>query len=253
MLTSELDIGEDNVEPPVQQSPVLTPELPETLPETLPLTSPLIALLPLGTTLILSDSQTVRIIPPNLNSISTSVKGSGTISPKVSLPPVASESAATNSSSVTPLRHDTNSSLNSVKCTKNEKSISCSSLIRKILSPRPDGFAVPSRPSAYEDQIPQFLFGTENCKRSYWASIGQAIIEEGLQRAKLLQPCQVSPPIKKNPVRSTRKKWVLKKNRCAPKPPTPTVSAVLTCKDYFALRKKRRQQQQNSESSVTKP
>lgn len=41
-------------------------------PETLPLNSPLIALLPLGTTLVLTDPSTLRIIPSR--TISTSTK-----------------------------------------------------------------------------------------------------------------------------------------------------------------------------------
>ncbi|XP_045030104.1 uncharacterized protein LOC116922522 isoform X4 [Daphnia magna] len=246
-------IYEEKTESPVQQSLALTLESPETLREPQPHSLPLITLLPCGTTLVLSDSQIITIISSNINSSITPVRRSETISPKVSLPPVTDLSQLTDLSSVAFLSPKAVTSLNSTKFEQCAKSIPGSTPIRRILLPKTDGFTVPRFLPGYEGQVSLAPFGTVNRKRSYWASIGQAIIEEGLKKAMLAHACPTSGMVEETPVRVTekRRKHVPKRFQDVLRPPSPTTTVQLTCKDYFALRKQRRQQQLFSQSSVT--
>ncbi|KAI9554373.1 hypothetical protein GHT06_019645 [Daphnia sinensis] len=223
---------------------------PEMLREPEPHSLPLITLLPCGTTLVISDSETLTISSSNINSSITPVRRRETISPKVSLPPIPDLPEVTDLSSVASLSPNAATSLNCSKFEKCTKSIPGSPPIRRILLPKTDGFAVPRFLPAYEGQVSLAPFGTVYRKRSYWESIGQTIIEEGLQRAMLSHPCRSSGTIEEHPVRATRKKSVPKRFQDAVGPSSPAPAIRLTCKDYFALRKQLRQQLLFNQPSV---
>jgi hypothetical protein len=113
-----------------------------------------------------------------------------------------------------------------------------------ILAPKTsssaDGFAVPPSPSPSNDfknhtTIPEFGILVGNQNRSYWNSIGEALIKEGIQKAIR---SNTSAAVGDNPISVTRPKSV--KVRGVKKTAVPPVT--MTCEEYFALRKRKREE-----------
>ena len=127
-----------------------------------------------------------------------------------------------------------------------------------ILAPKTsssaDGFAVPPSPSndfKNHTTIPEFGILVGNQNRSYWNSIGEALIKEGIQKAIL---SNTSAAVGDNPISVTRPKSV--KVRGVKKTAVPPVT--MTCEEYFALRKRKREEklkesQIKSIASTVKP
>ena len=294
---SKLFIGEDKAESSdenqekadssgQQPAPVLSrlsaPAMP--LPETLSLYSPQIALLPLGTTLVLSGPSTLRIIPQCTTSTS-SVEVENTHPRCIPSPPPSAEiSVVAESSKTSNKKPDTSKKIQiATSCTistpiivlKNlypklstsssaENSVvadsSTTSFIKPdtymntrkrlresqatatILAPKTsssaDGFAVPPSPSndfKNHTTIPEFGILVGNQNRSYWNSIGEALIKEGIQKAIL---SNTSAAVGDNPISVTRPKSA--KVRGVKKTAVPPV--IMTCEEYFALRKRKREE-----------
>lgn len=242
--TVSSDEDQEKVESPVQQpAPVISglPEAAMPFPETLPLNSPLIALLPVGTTLVLTDPSTLRIIPPR--SILTSTKETEIPHPKPILSQPSSDKNSVADSSKTSLRKPnatkkiqwatlpSSPRVNKRKLRSNKKPATVS--VPKS-SPSVDEFAIPQSPSLYINQRSLHEFGeVGNEKSSYWESIGEALIEEGLKKA-----FHSSAKIGDNSISATPISQMV---TGATKAATPQ---VLTCKDFFALRKQKRKEQQ---------
>ena len=111
-----------------------------------------------------------------------------------------------------------------------------------ILAPKTsssaDGFAVPPSPSndfKNHTTIPEFGILVGNQNRSYWNSIGEALIKEGIQKAIR---SNTSAAVGDNPISVTRPKSV--KVRGVKKTAVPPVT--MTCEEYFALRKRKREE-----------
>lgn len=241
--TVSSDEDQEKVESPVQQpAPVISglPEAAMPFPETLPLNSPLIALLPVGTTLVLTDPSTLRIIPPS--SILTSTKETEIPHPKPILSQPSSDKNSVADSSKTSLRKPnatkkiqwatlpSSPPVNKRKLRSNKKPATVS--VPKS-SPSVDEFAIPQSPSVYINQRSLNEFGgVGNQKPSYWESIGEALIEEGLKKA-----FHSSAKIGDNSISVTPLSQMVTGAKKAATTP------VLTCKDFFALRKQKRKEQ----------
>lgn len=224
---AELSDGDqEKVELSVIQPAPVTSGLPAAevpFPETLPLNSPPIALLPLGTTLVLSDPSTLRIIPSC--TIITSKKEINISHPKTILSQPSSDKTSFRkpnaSKKIQVATLSPSPSVNKRKVRRNKEPATATISV-PICSP-PDGFSVPSSPpvSINQGSLPEFgWLGNKN--PSYWASIGKALIEEGLQKA----------------IRSNASA----KGATAPQ--------ILTCKDFFAIRKQKRKEQLNHQPEI---
>lgn len=249
--TESSDEDQEKVESP---APVISglPEAAMPFPETLPLNSPLIALLPLGTTLVLTDPSTLRIIPSR--TVSTSTKETEIPHPKSILSqPSTSDKNSVADSSKTSFRKPnatkkiqwatlpSSPSVNKRKLRSNKKPATAAVSVPKS-SPSMDGFAIPQSPSVYLNQRSLREFeGVGNQKPSYWESIGEALIEEGLKKAFRSNP---SAKIGDNSISVTPISQMVTGAKQAATP------QVLTCKDFFALRKQKRKEQLNHEPQI---
>ncbi|XP_046453160.1 uncharacterized protein LOC124200857 isoform X4 [Daphnia pulex] len=244
--TVSSDEDQEKVESPVQEPAPVISRLPDAampFPETLPLNSPLIALLPVGTTLVLTDPSTLRIIPPP--TALTSTKETEVPHPKPILSQPSSDKNSVADSSKTSFRKPkatkkiqwatlpSSPPVNKRKLRSKKKPATATVSVPKS-TPSVDEFAIPQSPSVYLNQRSLHEYGAVgNQKPSYWQSIGDALIEEGLKKAY-----HSSAKIGDNSISATPISQMV---TGATKAATPQ---VLTCKDFFALRKQKRKEQQ---------